>query len=77
MSEEKKIKMKYTIELLDGSKVYTNKWSSKVGGIWPAMTSTMMTEVTDALFERKGKTPKEYEKMYIPMSSILIAYEPM
>jgi len=66
---------KYTIELLDGSKVYADKWSSRVGGIWPAMTTTMMTEASDAIFERKGGETTQHKKMYIPVSSVLVGYE--
>ncbi len=74
-NEATRQKRKYTIELLDGSKVYANKWTSKVGGIWPAMTPTMMTEAKDAIFERKDGTTTQHEKMYLPLSSILVGYE--
>jgi hypothetical protein len=73
--EAAKQKRKYTIELIDGSKLYASKWSSKISGIWPAMTSTMMTEVEDAIFERKDQSTTQHKKMYIPMTSILVAYE--
>jgi len=73
MSKEEK--KKFTIELLNGSKVYANKWDvEKMAGIG-AVLNKMIVKAQDVVYERKEGEKTKHDEIFIPIFSITVIYK--
>jgi hypothetical protein len=68
-------KRKVTIELLNGSKVYANKWRVETMASIGAVLNKMIVKAENVVYERKGEEKTEHKEIYIPIFSIIAIYE--
>jgi hypothetical protein len=71
----KKEKRKYTIELLNGSTVYANKWNIEFQSSIAAIVPKMMVKAKDVVYERKEGERTYHDEIFIPIFSIIAIYE--
>jgi hypothetical protein len=75
MKMSKKEKRKFTIELLNGSKVYANKWKLEFQASIAAIVSKMIVKAQDVIYERKDGEKTQHSEIFIPIFSIIAIYE--
>jgi hypothetical protein len=73
MSKEEK--RKFTIELLNGSKVYADKWNVEFQSSIAAIVPKMLVKARDVVYERKGGEKTQHSEIFIPIFSITAIYE--
>jgi hypothetical protein len=71
----KEEKRKFTIELLNGSKVYANKWRVETMTSIGALLNKMIVKAEDVVYEKKDAEKTEHKEIYIPIFSIIAIYE--
>jgi hypothetical protein len=73
MSREQK--GKFTIELLNGSKVYADGWNIQFQTSIAAIVPKMMVKATDVVYERKEGEKTKHDEIFIPIFSITAIYK--
>jgi len=73
MSKEEKRKV--TIELLNGSKVYANKWNVETMASIGAILNKMIIKAQDVVYVRKEGAITQHDEIFIPIFSITAIYK--